>query len=132
MQPDSPSNKQTGPLSRRNYELSILKTIAEALNGSVDLDQILQETLSQLAELLELPTGWIWLLQEDSGESYLAAAKNLPPALTKKPERMAGSCFCLDTYREGDMDGAEALLKQSLLRLMTRCAGLRYLQVLWG
>jgi two-component system NarL family sensor kinase len=124
-----PMTKKSGPLSRRNYELSILKTIAEALNRSADLEEILQVALAQLAELLDLHTGWIWLLREESGESYLAAAQNLPPALTKKPERMAGSCFCLDSYREGDMDGAANVnvITCSRLKFLSKdTAGLRY------
>jgi two-component system NarL family sensor kinase len=93
-------------LQRRNRELSILNTIAEALNRSVDLDQALRAALAQVAELLGLHTGWIWLLQEESGESYLAAAQNLPPALACNPRKMEGSCHCLDTYRAGDLAGA--------------------------
>jgi hypothetical protein len=44
----------------------------------VDLGRALHVTLVQVADLLDLHTGWIWLLQ--NGESYLAAALNLPPA----------------------------------------------------
>ena len=74
-------------LRRRNYELTILNATAQALNSSVDLDQALHAALAQVAELLDLRTGWIWLLQEDTGESYLAAALNLPPALADSPRR---------------------------------------------
>ncbi len=121
--------KENETLSRRNYELSILKTIAEALNQSADLDEILQVALGKLAELLDLHTGWIWLLHDENGESYLAAQQNLPPALTKKPERMDGSCFCLDSYREGDMDGAanvNVITCSRLKWLSEDTAGLRY------
>jgi two-component system NarL family sensor kinase len=93
-------------LQRRNRELSILNAIAEALNRSVDLDQALRAALARVADLLGLHTGWIWLLREETGESYLAAAQNLPPALAKNPRRMEGSCHCLDTYRAGDLSGA--------------------------
>ena len=65
-------------LQQRNRELSILNTIAKALNQSVDLDQALSATLSEVAELLDLETGWIWLLHEASDESYLAASQNSP------------------------------------------------------
>ena len=91
-------DKNTDKLRRRNKELSILNAIAEALNREVDLDQALHTTLAQVADLLDLQTGWIWLLHQDSGQSYLAAAQNLPPALVHTPERMEGSCYCLDTY----------------------------------
>jgi two-component system NarL family sensor kinase len=93
-------------LQQRNRELSILNTIARALNSSVDLTETLQAALAQVAGLLDLKTGWVWLLHEESGASYLAAAQNLPPALARDPEKMTGSCYCLRTYRDGDLAGA--------------------------
>jgi two-component system NarL family sensor kinase len=93
-------------LQRRSRELSILKEIAEALNREVDLDRALQVALSQVVELFDLRTGWIWLLREDNDEPYLAAAQNLPPALADNPPRMEGSCYCLDMFRAGDLEGA--------------------------
>ncbi|HUS13907.1 MAG TPA: GAF domain-containing sensor histidine kinase [Chloroflexia bacterium] len=96
----------TAALQQRNRELSILNEIAQALNREVDLERALQATLAHVARLLDLQTGWVWLLREESGESYLAAAQNLPPALASARHRMAGSCYCLDTYRKGDLAGA--------------------------
>src|SRR5512144_2477544 len=96
----------TEKLEQRNRELSILNAIAQALNREVDLPRALEVALAQVAELLDLRTGWIWLLQEGSDEPYLAAAQNLPPGLLGEPWRMAGSCYCLDTYRAGDLAGA--------------------------
>jgi two-component system NarL family sensor kinase len=119
----------TDKLRRRNRELTILNAIAQALNRSVDLDQTLQAALAQVAELLDLRTGWIWLLGEESGESYLAAAQNLPPALADNPHRMEGSCYCLDTYRAGDMEGAanvNVITCSRLWGLVDGTDGLRY------
>ena len=93
-------------LRRRNRELSILNAIAKALNQSVDLDEALRSTLASVVDLFDLQTGWIWLLREKTGESYLAAAQNLPPALANNPRHMEGRCYCLDTYRAGDLEGA--------------------------
>jgi two-component system NarL family sensor kinase len=114
-------------LTRHNFELSILNTIAEALNRTPDLDQILHVTLSKLAELLDLHTAWIWLLREN-GDSYLAASQNLPPALAERPERMEGWCYCLDTYRSGDLEGAANInvITCSRLEFLTNTDGLRY------
>ncbi len=72
----------------------------------MELDQALHTALAQAAELLGLQTGWIWLLREETGESYLAAAQNLPPALARDPRCMEGTCYCLDTFRSGDLSGA--------------------------
>ncbi len=93
-------------LQQRNRELSILNTIARALNSSVDLNETLRVALAQVADLLGLKTGWVWLLHEETGASYLAASQNLPPALTRNPEKMTGGCYCLRTYRDGDLAGA--------------------------
>jgi two-component system NarL family sensor kinase len=119
----------TDKLERRNHELSILNAIAEALNREVDLSQALDAALAQVAELLGLRTGWVWLLREETGESYLAAAQNLPPALANSPHRMEGRCYCLDTYRAGDLDGAANVnvVTCSRLRwLVDGTEGLRY------
>jgi len=93
-------------LKRRNRELSILNEIAQGLNQSLDLNQAVQTTLAQVADLLNLQTGWVWLLQDDGETSYLAATLNLPPALDEKPDRMEGNCYCLRTFSEGDLEGA--------------------------
>jgi two-component system NarL family sensor kinase len=103
-----PSYGGSKDLRRLNHELSVLNEIARELNRSVNLGEALGFTLAQVAELLGLRTGWIWLMNEDSSEPYLAAAQNLPPALANDPRRMDGSgyCYCLDTYKRGDLEGA--------------------------
>ncbi|HTP08853.1 MAG TPA: GAF domain-containing sensor histidine kinase [Anaerolineae bacterium] len=93
-------------LQRRSRELSILKATAEALNREVDLNRALHVALAQVVDLFDLRTGWIWLLHPETGEPYLAAAQNLPPALADAPRRMEGDCYCLDTFRAGDLEGA--------------------------
>ena len=116
-------------LRQRNHELSILNTIARALNRSVELEQALQTGLSQVAELLGMHTGWVWLINEETGKTYLAAAQNLPPALADRPRRMTGTCYCLDTYQEGDLEGAANVnvVKCSRLSgLVDGTDGLRY------
>jgi two-component system NarL family sensor kinase len=126
----STSDTNTLKLQRRSRELAIVKSIAEALNREVDLDRALQTALSQVVELFELRTGWIWLLRdtEAGGEPYLAASQNLPPALSDHPRRMEGSCYCLDTFRAGDLEGAanvNIITCSRLKGLIDGTAGLR-------
>lgn len=90
----------------RESELAILHTIAEALNASVDLKTSLAAALSHVAAAFGLDTGWVFLLDEATGEPYLAAAQNLPSGLADNPVRMTGTCYCLDTFRDGDLNGA--------------------------
>jgi two-component system, NarL family, sensor kinase len=118
-------------LQRLNHELSVLNAIARELNRTVNLGEALEFTLAQVAELLGLRTGWIWLMNEDSSEPYLAAAQNLPPALSSEPRRMDGSgyCYCLDTYQRGDLEGAanvNVLTCSRLNGLVDGTDGLRY------
>ena len=87
-------------------DLGILNALAQALSQSLDLAQVLHTALDKVAELLELETGWVWLLDEATGESRLAAARELPPGLVEHPELMEGTCYCLNTYRAGDLRGA--------------------------
>ncbi|MCA9919314.1 MAG: GAF domain-containing protein, partial [Anaerolineales bacterium] len=116
-------------LQRRNAELSIINSMAQALNRSVDLEQTLRAILAQVADLLDLQTGWVWLLREDDNQSYLAASQNLPPALAHHPHKMEGSCYCLDTFREGDLAGAanvNVVTCSRLKNLVDGTDGLRY------
>ncbi|MEZ4519756.1 MAG: GAF domain-containing sensor histidine kinase [Chloroflexota bacterium] len=105
-------------LAQRNRELAILNDIAAALNQEVDLRAALNTALLRVAELLQLRTGWVWLLSEEgSNQSYLAAAQNLPPGLRDNPQRMEGSCYCLRTFRAGDLNGAANVNVVSCSRL---------------
>lgn len=116
-------------LRKRNHELSILNSIAQALNRSLDLDETLNNALAQVADLLELNTGWVWLLKEADDQPYLAAAQNLPPGLVRRPQLMEGSCYCLDTYQAGDLDGAanvNVVTCSRLKKLVHDNNGLRY------
>ena len=117
-------------LARRNNELAILNEIASALNQEVDLTAALKTTLDKVAALLELRTGWIWLLhEEDTHESYLAASQNLPPALVNNPQLLEGDCYCLRTFLAGDLSGAANVNVVGCSRLSSLAGGtggLRY------
>ncbi len=129
MENEVPTLSDTEQLQRRNRELTILNRIAEALNRSTDLSQILHTTLELVTELFGLHTGWVWLMRAENGENYLAAAQNLPAGLANHPERMEGTCYCLDTFRAGDLNGAanvNVISCSRLKRLVEGSDGLRY------
>ena len=119
-------------MSDREQQLSILNDVARALNASVDLPALLARALEKVAELLGLSTGWVLLFDEASGEPYLAAAQNLPPALLQDPKLLSGWCYCLEAFEEGDLDGAAniGVITCSRLRKLqpvrSRTGGLRY------
>ena len=103
---NTPAAREPGatvPDERRARELGILNAIAEALNSAPDVRQALERTLALVADLLGLPTGWIWLLDSDTGQFYSAAARDLPPYL-QEPVRMAGShCWCIEAFHDGEL-----------------------------
>ena len=125
--PESDSDK----LKRRNQELTILNAITEALNQQVDLQAALDTALVRVIELFGLRTGWIWLINEKTGNPYLAAHRSLPPILVKEPERMDGMryCWCLQAYNDDQLDEAEnisIITCTRLKNLIEGTDGLRY------
>ncbi len=102
---NEPVQQETTALLRGNPDLAVLYSIAGYLNHQVDVREALQEILARVTELLHLQTGWVWLLNEHN-TPYLAASQVLPPYLANHPERMSGSCLCLDTFLNGTLEGA--------------------------
>jgi two-component system, NarL family, sensor kinase len=87
----------------RARELAVLNSIAEALNSAADVRQALERTLALLVDLLGLQTGWVWLLNPEDQQFYLAVAQNLPPFL-QEPIRMSGRrCLCTELFRKGKL-----------------------------
>jgi two-component system NarL family sensor kinase len=87
----------------RARELAILYAIAEALNSAADVQQALTRTLALVADLLGLRTGWVWLLDPDSGQFYSATVQQLPPYL-QEPVRMTGHpCWCIESFLDGEL-----------------------------
>lgn len=114
----------TEKLWRRNRELSILNTIAQAMNQEVDLTRALNVALQHVAGLFDLKTSWIFLINDD-GKFYLAAAQNLPPALADHPRRMAGECDCLWAFEHDELPDPENITCSRLENLVVGTAGLR-------
>jgi two-component system NarL family sensor kinase len=85
-------------------ELAIVNAIAEALNSSPDVRLALERTLSLVAEMLGLRTGWVWLIDQQTRRFYAAAERELPPYLQERV-RMAGRrrCWCIDDFRDGEL-----------------------------
>jgi two-component system NarL family sensor kinase len=98
-----PANAARAPRNAER-ELGILNAVSEALNSSPDVRQALERTLSLVADMFGLKTGWVWLVDQDSGRFYEAAERALPPYLQQRL-RMAGSrwCMCIDEFRSGHL-----------------------------
>jgi len=99
------ANTTAGLSATVSAELTTLTALAQALSGAADLTESLEAALATVADVLGLETGWVWLLDE-SNEPRLAAARALPAALRDHPDAMHGDCYCLKTFRAGDLRGA--------------------------
>jgi two-component system, NarL family, sensor kinase len=85
-------------------DLEIIASIAEALNSAATVREALERTLEVIARELGLDTGWVWLVDPETGHVYSAAARNLPPFL-QEPVRMTGaSCWCIEQFRDGELE----------------------------
>lgn len=85
-------------------ELEIIAAVAEALNSAPTVQSALEATLEVIARELDLDTGWVWLVDPETGHVYNAAVRNLPPYL-QEPVRMTGStCWCIEQFREGSLE----------------------------
>ncbi|MFD0697048.1 GAF domain-containing sensor histidine kinase [Paenibacillus sp. GCM10027628] len=97
----------------RANELVILKTIAETLNQSNELESVLSLVLTKLLELTNLKAGWIFQVSKDPelGHSCLSA-EGIPQALARDEmvPLKAKSCWCIDRFRDGRLKHAINIL----------------------
>ena len=87
-------------------EVEIIASITESLNSAPTVQAALERTLEVIARELGLDTGWVWLVDPETGHIYSAAARNLPPYLQEPVRMTGGSCWCIEQFREGDLDAS--------------------------
>jgi DNA-binding NarL/FixJ family response regulator len=107
---------------------SHLYEIASFLNREFSLPAALRISLEKTVQLLNLETGWIWLVQADVKSVYLAASYNLPPALSNHPERLSGWCFCIEKYLSNDLSKGMNISEITCSRLKNIKSGTRDLK----
>lgn len=119
--PDQPPQRRTTPREadadvprRRNRELATLKSIAEALNKGASLEQALSSTLPLVIELLDLHTGWLFLL-DDEDRFFVAGHHALPPALEYPGPPWHAQCTCQKLARSGDLSAGAQVVECSRL-----------------
>lgn len=93
------------PKSFQNSDLFTLKEIAETLNRSNDLHDMLQSVLEKLLDVTGLPTGWIFLAGQKPDYEFIASHR-LPPALSREKGRpmCEGVCYCLTEFWKGELN----------------------------
>jgi len=66
----------TGPLQQRLDELEAIFNISRMMTSKLDLDQVLSEVVDAAIKITDAEQGSILLLDEESGELYMRAARN--------------------------------------------------------
>lgn len=66
-------------LVRRNQQLAILNAISTTVNKSLDLQEVLNLTLTEVLRLTEVDVGAVFLLEDVLGKLELAACQGLSP-----------------------------------------------------
>jgi signal transduction histidine kinase len=81
-------------LNQRNNDLAMLNELAKALAGALNIDQILDTTLDQVMNYLQVESGEIFLRAEDATEMHLARHRGeAPEAFWSKDRFMPGEGF---------------------------------------
>jgi len=94
-----------------------LYEIARHLNQEFTLAAALRQALEKTVQLLDLESGWIWLVQGDEKSVYLAASYQLPSPLSDQPERLSGWCYCIDKCLSSEIKEAGNISEISCTRL---------------
>lgn len=88
--------------SQRAKELSVFNTFAKILAKHSDTEKIMQQTIHMLLYLMEAENGWIYLVDDASGDLYLAAHGGLGESLLSDIARLKpGECFGGKVYVSG-------------------------------
>lgn len=100
------------PREIRTNELLALKEIAELLNTTNDMNEMLNDVLHKLMQVTAFTTGWIFLTYDHPG-NLCAAWHRLPPALTAgNYSLMCGEdCSCIIRYKQNGLDRATNIIE---------------------
>lgn len=96
---DITTRKETAELiQKRNRELSIINSIAVAINYTMELDSLLKVTLGRVLSVLSLAQGGIFLIDRADKKTILGAAVGLPHVETGKPVELVFKDLLLRDY----------------------------------
>ena len=88
--------------AQRTKELSVINNFAAVLTSHTDTVAILQKTIDMLLPLMEADAGWIYLLDNETGEIRLKALKGLAPEFVSRVGSLKrGECFNGKVFSSG-------------------------------
>lgn len=65
-------------LLRQNQDLTAVNMISKTLSSSIDLEEVLQNTLDKVLQIMNIETGWIYLLDDSKQVLRVAYSYGLP------------------------------------------------------
>ncbi|HQH99817.1 MAG TPA: GAF domain-containing protein [Deltaproteobacteria bacterium] len=65
-------------LLRQNQDLTAVNMISKTLSSSIDLEEVLQNTLDKVLQIMNIETGWIYLLDDTKQVLRVAYSYGLP------------------------------------------------------
>ncbi len=97
----------------RPYELVALKEIAETLNGTNDMDRMLNDVLRKLLDVTGFTAGWIFILDEPGDDRPCKAACQLPEALDADERQVmrGADCGCVESFYKGKLNRAVNIIE---------------------
>ena len=92
-------------LEQSNRRLESLNRVAMAASRGLELDEVLQAVLVGMLEVLDLESGWVYLVDTDTLQFYLASHVNLPPKIEKlvQTQEYGVLCSCQDDLLTGNI-----------------------------
>jgi PAS domain S-box-containing protein len=70
-------------LLRQNQDLAAVNLISKTLSSSIDMEEVLQSTLAQVLQIMNIETGWIYLLDDHKQVLRVAYAYGLPSSVVQ-------------------------------------------------
>ncbi len=86
------------------YHLRVLRILADSLNRADDLDSLVQNALRLILQLLDIPSGWMFLIDEQ-GDFQPVAMHGLPSSLSEDDFAALrwSPCACQERLLRGDL-----------------------------
>ena len=101
-EPESPESQSPDTASSDTATagmLALVDDVSRAVSeeaGASDGPRMCQRVVDAVGDAFDLPTGWVYLFDRDTGEPKLAAARGLPPVFQEEPDRWEGVCWCVE------------------------------------
>ena len=110
-------------LSRTNQQLAAINRIALAADQENEIHDVLYIALTNILQLADLKTGWIYLFDPELNKYHLASWTGVPPELESILLHEAADDLCACQRRLVDQDLGEQVTVLTCQRLRA-CAGL--------